>query len=181
MPSPQIERVDAIPILIMWLQRMAVAEHIDSHWTPHREWDGLRSGQLAVIFLTFVLHERDHRRSALADWVAAHADPGRPREHHLLQCHPRPGRGRASRPRPPPVRPPQRSAPGSAPMQANPCDPRPRWGAVAPCHCGGQPRRRPALRADMAGSGRRARACPLLAGGRRQRSCAHDPCHACRR
>ena len=25
-----------------------------------------------MLFLTFVLHERDHRRSALADWVAAH-------------------------------------------------------------------------------------------------------------
>jgi hypothetical protein len=25
-----------------------------------------------VLFLTFVLHERDHRRSALTDWVAAH-------------------------------------------------------------------------------------------------------------
>jgi len=72
MTSPQIERVDAIPILVTWLQHMAVAEQIDSHWTPHREWDGLRYGQLAVLFLTFVLHARDHRLSALADWVAAH-------------------------------------------------------------------------------------------------------------
>jgi len=31
MTSPQIERVDAIPILITWLQHMAVTEHIDSH------------------------------------------------------------------------------------------------------------------------------------------------------
>ena len=72
MTSPQIERVDAIPILVTWLQHMAVAEHIDSHWTPHREWEGLSYGQLAVLFLTFVLHARDHRLSALADWVAAH-------------------------------------------------------------------------------------------------------------
>ena len=72
MTNPQIERVDAIPILVTWLQHMAVAEHIDSHWTPHREWEGLRYGQLAVLFLTFVLHERDHRLSALAEWVAAH-------------------------------------------------------------------------------------------------------------
>ena len=70
--SLQIERVDAIPILVTWLQHMAGAEHIDSHWTPHREWDGVRYGQLAVLFLTFVLHERDHRLSALAEWVAAH-------------------------------------------------------------------------------------------------------------
>ena len=67
MSSPQIERVDAIPILITWLPQMAVAAHIDSHWTAHREWDGLRYGQLAVLFLTFVLHERDHRLSALAE------------------------------------------------------------------------------------------------------------------
>ncbi|MFQ3661462.1 MAG: IS1634 family transposase [Chloroflexaceae bacterium] len=72
MNSPQIERVDAIPILVTWLTHMAVAEHIDSYWTPHREWEGLRYGQLAVRFLTFVLHERDHRLSVLADWVAAH-------------------------------------------------------------------------------------------------------------
>jgi transposase len=72
MTSPQIERVDAIPILVTWLTHMAVAEHIDSHWTPHQEWKGLSYGQLAVLFLTFVLHERDHRLSVLADWVAAH-------------------------------------------------------------------------------------------------------------
>ena len=72
MTSPQIERVDAIPILVTWLQHMALVEHIDSQWTPHREWDGLSYGQLAVLFLIFVLHEPDHRLSALADWVAAH-------------------------------------------------------------------------------------------------------------
>ncbi len=39
--SLQIERVDAIPILVTWLQPMAVAEHIGSHWTPHRAWAAL--------------------------------------------------------------------------------------------------------------------------------------------
>jgi transposase len=72
MSTPQIERVDAIPILLTWLEHMAVAAHIDSLWTPHHEWEGLSYGQLAVLFLTFVLHERDHRLSALADWVLAH-------------------------------------------------------------------------------------------------------------
>lgn len=72
MTSPQIERVDAIPILVTWLQHMAVPAHIDSHWIAHREWEGLSYGQLALLFLTFVLHERDHRLSVLADWVAAH-------------------------------------------------------------------------------------------------------------
>jgi hypothetical protein len=31
MTSPQIECVDAISILVTWLQHMAVAAHIDSH------------------------------------------------------------------------------------------------------------------------------------------------------
>jgi hypothetical protein len=44
MSSPQIERVDAIPILVTWVQHMAVAEHIASHWTPHRTWVGLSYG-----------------------------------------------------------------------------------------------------------------------------------------
>lgn len=33
MSTPQIERVDAIPILLTWLEHIAVAAHIDSLWT----------------------------------------------------------------------------------------------------------------------------------------------------
>ncbi|PDW01033.1 IS1634 family transposase [Candidatus Viridilinea mediisalina] len=51
---------------------MHIQEHIDAHWTPHREWEGLSYGQLAVIFLIFLIHERDHRLSALEPWVAEH-------------------------------------------------------------------------------------------------------------
>ena len=72
MTSPPIKRVDAIPLRVPWVQQMAVAAHSASHWAPHRAWDGLRYGQLTVRCLTVVLPARDHRRSALADWVAAH-------------------------------------------------------------------------------------------------------------
>lgn len=70
MADVQIARVDAIPILFHWLKTMHIQEHIDTHWTSHREWEGLSYGQLAVIFLIFLIHERDHRLSALEPWVA---------------------------------------------------------------------------------------------------------------
>jgi transposase len=72
MADVQIARVDTIPILFHWLQTMHIQEQIDAHWTPHREWEGLSYGQLAVIFLIFLIHERDHRLSALEPWVAEH-------------------------------------------------------------------------------------------------------------
>jgi transposase len=72
MADVQIARVDAIPILFTWLQTMDVANQIDAHWTPHREWEGVSYGQLAVLFLLFLIHERDHRLAALEPWVAAY-------------------------------------------------------------------------------------------------------------
>jgi transposase len=68
----QIARVDAIPLLFAWMQRMDIADQIDAHWTTHRVWEGLSYGQLAVLFLIFLLHERDHRVSAVEPWVLAH-------------------------------------------------------------------------------------------------------------
>jgi len=69
MSQMQIARVDAIPLLFAWMQTMDVAGQIDAHWTPHPEWKGLSYGQLAVLFLMFLIHERDHRLSALEPWV----------------------------------------------------------------------------------------------------------------
>ena len=69
MSQMQIARVDAIPLLFAWMQTMDVAGQIDAHWTPHREWEGLSYGQLTVLFLMFLIHEQDHRLSALEPWV----------------------------------------------------------------------------------------------------------------
>lgn len=72
MSQMQIARVDAIPLLFAWMQRMEIADQIDAHWTTHRVWAGLSYGQLTVLFLIFLIHERDHRLSALEPWVLAH-------------------------------------------------------------------------------------------------------------
>lgn len=72
MSQMQIARVDAIPLLFAWMQTMDVVGQIDAHWTPHRAWEGLSYGQLTVLFLVFLIHERDHRLAALEPWVLAH-------------------------------------------------------------------------------------------------------------
>ena len=56
----RIERVDEIPLLLHWLDEMGVQEKIDSLWKPHGNWEGLSYGQLAKLFLTYVLHSLNH-------------------------------------------------------------------------------------------------------------------------
>jgi transposase len=68
----RVERVDSIPLVLHWLMKMRVQEIIDTIWYPHTNWQGLSYGQLAVLFLTYVLHMRTHRLSGMEDWVVKH-------------------------------------------------------------------------------------------------------------
>jgi len=68
----RIERVDSIPLILHWLMKMRVQEIIDAIWRPHTNWQGLSYGQLAVLFLTYVLHRRTHRLSGMEEWVIDH-------------------------------------------------------------------------------------------------------------
>lgn len=72
MSTERIERVDGIPVILYWLMKMRVQEIVDAVWHPHTNWKGLSYGQLAVLFLTYVLHRRTHRLSAMEDWVEKH-------------------------------------------------------------------------------------------------------------
>jgi transposase len=71
-PKQRIERVDSIPLILHWLMKMHVQEIIDAIWRPHTNWQGLSYGQLAVLFLTYVLHRRTHRLSGMEEWVIDH-------------------------------------------------------------------------------------------------------------
>jgi transposase len=68
----RIERVDDIPLLLEWLNRMGIREKIDSHWNPHGNWDGLTYGQLAQLFITYMLHSLNHRLYQMEQWVGDH-------------------------------------------------------------------------------------------------------------
>lgn len=70
--TQKIERVDTIPLIIAILKKMGIQEIIDSIFIPHGNWSGLSYGQLAVVFITYVLHSLTHRFSSVESWVTQH-------------------------------------------------------------------------------------------------------------
>ena len=72
MSQRKIERVDSIPLIVTWLLKMKVDVIIDRIWTPHSNWTGLSYGQLAILFVTFVICERSHALSRMEKWRSDH-------------------------------------------------------------------------------------------------------------
>lgn len=73
MPSSVIERVDEIPLLIYWLLKMQVDVIIDRVLPPpHGNRQGLSYGQLALLFIVYVIYRRTHRLSGMEEWLAHH-------------------------------------------------------------------------------------------------------------
>jgi transposase len=72
MMAQKIQRVDTIPLIIAILKKMGVRQIIDSIFIPHGNWSGLSYGQLAVLFITYVLHSLTHRFSGMESWVNQH-------------------------------------------------------------------------------------------------------------
>jgi transposase len=72
MMTQKIERVDTIPLVIAILKKMDVQQIIDSTWIHHGNWCGLSYGQLAVLFITYVLHSLTHHFSGMESWVCQH-------------------------------------------------------------------------------------------------------------
>ena len=66
-----VERVDDIPLLLAQLERMQVAALLDTHFPTHGPWAGeLTFGEVAVVWLAFMLSEGDHRLNHLETWAA---------------------------------------------------------------------------------------------------------------
>ncbi|MBF0238247.1 MAG: DUF4277 domain-containing protein [SAR324 cluster bacterium] len=73
MESRRIERVDEIPLVLHWLNRMRIAEIIDAALPQaHGNHQGLSYGQLTALFLCYVIHLRTHKLSLMEDWVRHH-------------------------------------------------------------------------------------------------------------
>lgn len=70
--TERIERVDDLPLILHWLQKMKVQPTIDAIWKTHGNWNGSSYGQLAVLFLAYVLHTRLHTLSGMEEWVVHH-------------------------------------------------------------------------------------------------------------
>ena len=68
----RIERIDELPIILAMLKKLRVQEIIDKHFSPHGNWTGLSYGQLAVLFITYVLHSLTHRLYGMEPWLNQH-------------------------------------------------------------------------------------------------------------
>jgi transposase len=64
------ERVDDIPLIMAELQKSNLAELLTQQMPDHGNWKGADSGTVAVIFLTYVLSQADHRTSHVEDWLS---------------------------------------------------------------------------------------------------------------
>jgi transposase len=63
------ERIDDVPMLFGMMRRMRIAEIIDKHLGSHHLHQGLSNGNLAVGWITYILSESDHRKSAVQVWA----------------------------------------------------------------------------------------------------------------
>lgn len=68
----RIERVDNLPIIITWLLKMQVHTIIDAIWSRHGNWQGLSYGQLALLFVAYVIQRRTHRLLGMESWLNDH-------------------------------------------------------------------------------------------------------------
>ncbi len=72
------ERVDDLPVVIYWLSQMGIQRLIDQELpAPHGNRQGLSYGQLAVLLLSYIITQADHRLCAVESWVEKH--------HHSLE------------------------------------------------------------------------------------------------
>lgn len=66
------ERVDDIPVLLKHMIQMGIHKILDSNFPTHDNWGGISLGWTALIWLTHILSEADHRLNRVQDWVAKH-------------------------------------------------------------------------------------------------------------
>lgn len=67
------ERIDNLPLLIAWLKRMQVDVIIDRVLgPPHGNWEGLSYGELALVFVAYVVMCCTHFLSPMQEWARKH-------------------------------------------------------------------------------------------------------------
>jgi transposase len=68
-----MEQMDDIPLLLALLHKCRLAEIFDNFFPTHGNWGAqLSFGHLAVVWLTFILSQSDHRLNHLEPWRQTH-------------------------------------------------------------------------------------------------------------
>jgi transposase len=66
------ERIDDIPLLLGFLQKLGLSELLERHLGSHHLHQGLPNGVLATTWIAFILSEADHRKVSVQDWAQRH-------------------------------------------------------------------------------------------------------------
>ena len=75
MPEPRTssERIDSLPLLIYWLKQMKVDVIIDQVLkSPHGNWEGLSYGEIALVYVAYVVVACTHFLSPMEAWARTH-------------------------------------------------------------------------------------------------------------
>jgi transposase len=56
-------------MLLAQLERMGVQELLDEHFPTHGNWQGLSLGQVAIVWLSHILSQADHRMNQVQSWA----------------------------------------------------------------------------------------------------------------
>jgi transposase len=65
----ETERVDDIPLLLAYMQRMNLAELLDKHIPAHGNRKGLSLGNVMMVWLSHILSEANHRMNHVQEWA----------------------------------------------------------------------------------------------------------------
>jgi transposase len=67
-----VERLDDMPLLYGFLEKMDIQSAIDSVIKPHGNWQGLSMGWVVTIWLIHITSVYNHRMDRVQEWVAKH-------------------------------------------------------------------------------------------------------------
>jgi len=67
-----VERLDDMPLLYGFLEKMSIQSAIDTVIKPHGNWEGLSMGWVVTIWLIHITSVYNHRMDRVQEWVAKH-------------------------------------------------------------------------------------------------------------
>ena len=69
-PKVTTERVDDIPVLMSFAERMGIPKLLDEHFEQHGNWQGISFGKMMTGWMSHILSEADHRLNRVQDWAS---------------------------------------------------------------------------------------------------------------
>ena len=69
-PIPYGERLDDIPFIIVLAKKLKIDQIIQEYVGTHKRQEGLQNGQLAIVWLAYILSMSDHSKVGLEEWAS---------------------------------------------------------------------------------------------------------------